>query len=106
VLVIDVPASSGYGLLYQLAAKVGTWDDARLAAVAPVRAVSGGVPRRCQLAPDGGRDPGAPGDGLRRARLPSDPDHAPALFQRTVWRSRAPATERGGYVAVRAHKLS
>lgn len=36
VVVADVPASSGYGMLYQLAAKVGTWDDARLQKIAPV----------------------------------------------------------------------
>ena len=35
VVVADVPASSGYGMLYQLAAKVGTWDDERLQKIAP-----------------------------------------------------------------------
>lgn len=35
VVVADVPASSGYGMLYQLAAKVGTWNDARLQKIAP-----------------------------------------------------------------------
>jgi ubiquinone/menaquinone biosynthesis C-methylase UbiE len=35
LVVCDVPAESGYGLLYQLAAEKGTWDDPQLAAVAP-----------------------------------------------------------------------
>lgn len=35
VIVADVPASSGYGMLYNLAAKVGTWDDPHLKKVAP-----------------------------------------------------------------------
>lgn len=37
VVVLDVPAESGYGLLYRLAAVVGTWEDAFLAKVAPRR---------------------------------------------------------------------
>lgn len=36
VVVADVPASSGFGMLYQLAAKVGTWEDARMRKIAPV----------------------------------------------------------------------
>ena len=35
VVVADVPAESSYGLLYRLAAHVGTWDDASLRAIAP-----------------------------------------------------------------------
>jgi len=36
IVVADVPAESSYGLLYCLAASVGTWDDAYLRSVAPV----------------------------------------------------------------------
>jgi ubiquinone/menaquinone biosynthesis C-methylase UbiE len=35
IVVADVPAESSYGLLYRLAAKMGTWDDASLRAIAP-----------------------------------------------------------------------
>lgn len=35
VVVLDVPAESGYGLLYMLAAAKGTWNDGILRAVAP-----------------------------------------------------------------------
>ena len=35
VVVLDVPAESSYGLLYRLAAMVGTWSDTHLARVAP-----------------------------------------------------------------------
>jgi SAM-dependent methyltransferase len=35
VVVADVPASSGFGVLYRLAALVGSWSDPRLASVAP-----------------------------------------------------------------------
>ena len=37
LVVADVPASSGYGMLYQLAAAVGTWADPRLAKIAPAK---------------------------------------------------------------------
>jgi ubiquinone/menaquinone biosynthesis C-methylase UbiE len=35
VVIGDVPASSSYGMLYQLAGLVGTWDDPRLRKIAP-----------------------------------------------------------------------
>ncbi len=35
LILADVPASSSYGQLYQLAAVVGTWDDPRLHKIAP-----------------------------------------------------------------------
>lgn len=35
IVVVDVPAESSYGLLYRLAALVGTWDDPFLQSVAP-----------------------------------------------------------------------
>ena len=35
IVVADVPAESSYGLLYRLAAVVGTWDDPYLQSVAP-----------------------------------------------------------------------
>jgi SAM-dependent methyltransferase len=35
VVLVDVPAESSYGLLYRLAAEIGTWDDPLLAKVAP-----------------------------------------------------------------------
>lgn len=35
IVVADVPAESSYGLLYRLAAHVGSWDDPALRAVAP-----------------------------------------------------------------------
>ncbi len=36
VVVLDVPAESSYGLLYQFAARVGTWEEASLRKVAPL----------------------------------------------------------------------
>jgi ubiquinone/menaquinone biosynthesis C-methylase UbiE len=35
IVVADVPAESSYGLLYRLAASVGTWEDSYLTSVAP-----------------------------------------------------------------------
>lgn len=35
VVVCDVPAESAYGLLYRLAAEIGTWDDESLRVLAP-----------------------------------------------------------------------
>lgn len=35
IVVLDVPAESSYGLLYRLAAIVGTWDDTALSRLAP-----------------------------------------------------------------------
>lgn len=35
IVVVDVPAESSYGLLYRLAALVGTWEDESLARIAP-----------------------------------------------------------------------
>lgn len=35
IVVLDVPAESSYGLLYRLAALVGTWDDPALQKLAP-----------------------------------------------------------------------
>lgn len=35
IVVLDVPAESSYGLLYRLAASIGTWDDPYLQKVAP-----------------------------------------------------------------------
>jgi len=35
LVIADVPATSGYGLLYKLAGVVGTWDDPHLRKVAP-----------------------------------------------------------------------
>ncbi|MGH7564895.1 MAG: class I SAM-dependent DNA methyltransferase [Gemmatimonadota bacterium] len=35
IVVVDVPAESSYGLLYRLAALVGTWEDDSLARIAP-----------------------------------------------------------------------
>jgi ubiquinone/menaquinone biosynthesis C-methylase UbiE len=36
LVVLDVPAESGYGLLYRLATEIGRWDDPRLLGSAPV----------------------------------------------------------------------
>jgi ubiquinone/menaquinone biosynthesis C-methylase UbiE len=35
LVVCDVPASSSYGMLYQLAAEIGSWEDPRLKKIAP-----------------------------------------------------------------------
>lgn len=35
IVVADVPAESSFGLLYQLSAQIGSWDDPRIQAVAP-----------------------------------------------------------------------
>jgi len=35
IVIGDVPASSSYGMLYQMAGLIGTWDDPRLRKIAP-----------------------------------------------------------------------
>jgi ubiquinone/menaquinone biosynthesis C-methylase UbiE len=35
IVVADVPAESSFGLIYQLATQIGTWDDPRLQPIAP-----------------------------------------------------------------------
>lgn len=35
IVVVDVPAESSYGLLYRLAALIGSWEDGSLARIAP-----------------------------------------------------------------------
>lgn len=105
VLVIDVPASSGYGLLYQLAAKVGTWDDARLAAVAP------SVPYPVEFLGAANWRPTADVILALQATGFGEPDFHQTLtthprFSNDRVEEPSPGYECGGYVAVRAHKLS
>ncbi|MFB3908630.1 MAG: methyltransferase domain-containing protein [Candidatus Eisenbacteria bacterium] len=37
IVVADVPASGSYGMLYQLAARIGSWDDPQLKKIAPAK---------------------------------------------------------------------
>ncbi len=103
VVVADVPASSGYGMLYQLAAKVGTWDDERLAKIAPahpypVEFVGSANWRTTEEVVAAMRDAGF-GDPEYQQTLTTHPRFSDDQVEEPI-----PGFERGGYVAVRARK--
>ncbi len=103
VVIGDVPASSSYGLLYRMAAIVGTWDDPFLRRVAPddpypvefLRAANWRTTR--ELA-----------DALTAAGF-GELEYAQTLttharFSNARVEEPVDGFERGGYVAVRARK--
>jgi SAM-dependent methyltransferase len=103
LLVADVPASSGYGLLYQLAAAVGTWEHARLRKVAPrdpypVEFVVGAHWRTTEEIVE-----------LMKAVGFRDFEHAQTLTTHAKYSNDAvedpsPGYDRGGYVLTRGRK--
>lgn len=104
VVVADVPASSGYGLLYQLAAKVGTWSDARLQKVAPatpypVEFLGAAHWRTTEEVLAALRETGF-GEFTFEQTLTTHP-----RFSNDAVESPSAGFERGGYVAIRARKL-
>ena len=103
VIVADVPASSGYGMLYQLAAKVGTWDDPRMRKIAPakpypVEFVGEAQWRTTEEVTDALLATGF-GDFEYQQTLTTHP-----RFSNDAIEEPSPGHERGGYVAVRAWK--
>lgn len=103
VLVLDVPAESGFGLLYQLAAEKGSWDDPALQGLAPAR------PYPVELAAAARwRTTAEKAELLRRVgfealefaqTLTTHPRHANDAVEEPV-----PGFERGGYVAIRGRR--
>lgn len=104
VVIGDVPASSGYGMLYQLAAEIGDWDDPRLKKIAPahpypiefVRAANWRTTEEVVAALEaaGFADPSFQQTLTTHPRFSNDAVEDPS-----------PGYERGGYVAVRAAKV-
>jgi len=103
LVVCDVPASSSYGMLYQLAAEIGTWDDPRLARIAPAHPYPlEFVTEACWRAtPEIVAELEAAGfvDLEFRQTLTTH-----ARYSDDAIEAPSPGFERGGYVAVRAHK--
>jgi hypothetical protein len=103
LVVADVPASGGYGLLYKLAGVVGTWDDAHLKKVAPpdpypVEFVGAANWRTTDEI----------GDALRSLGF-TELEFAQTLtthpkFSNDAIEEQSPGYDRGGYVAIRATK--
>jgi ubiquinone/menaquinone biosynthesis C-methylase UbiE len=103
VVVGDVPASSSYGMLYQLAALIGTWDDARLGKIAPrdpypVEFVQGANWRTTEEI-----------SAILRAAGFRDLEYAQTLttharFSNDAVEEPVEGYDRGGYVAIRARK--
>ena len=103
VVVADVPASSGYGMLYQLASEVGTWDEARLQKIAPATPYPVEFVKSAQW-----RTTEEVTAALREVGF-DDLDYQQTLtthprFSNDAVEEPSPGFERGGYVAVRARK--
>ena len=82
IILIDVPKESSYGLLYNLAKAVGTWDHPLLAGVLPAQPLPDRVRRRGCLAHDGREGCAAPRGGFHRPGVRADADLAPADVER------------------------
>jgi ubiquinone/menaquinone biosynthesis C-methylase UbiE len=103
VVIGDVPASSSYGMLYQLAGLIGTWDDPRLRKVAPrdpypVEFVREATWRTTEEI-----------SAILRAAGFGDLDYAQTLttharFSNDAVEEPVAGYDRGGYVAIRARK--
>ncbi len=103
LVVADVPATSGYGLLYQLAAALGSWDDPRLAQVAPahpypIEFVGAAAWRTTAESADLVR-----GAGFAELRFAQTLTVHPR-FSNDAIEQPSEGHERGGYVAICAHK--
>lgn len=103
VVIGDVPASSGYGLLYKLAGLVGTWDDPHLNQVAPA------LPYPVEFVQEANwRNTGEIVTELRALGF-VDLEFAQTLtthpkFSNDAVEEPSAGHDRGGYVAIRARK--
>jgi hypothetical protein len=103
VLMNGTPASSSYGMLYQLAGLIGTWDDPRLRKIAPrdpypVEFVREATWRTTEEI-----------SAILRAAGFGDLDYAQTLttharFSNDAVEEPVAGYDRGGYVAIRARK--
>lgn len=103
LVVLDVPASSGYGMLYQLAAKVGTWEDPQVAKIAPAHPyplafVAAAHWRTTEELAKELRTAGFEGLEYRQTLTTH------ARFSDQAVEQPCPGFDRGGYVAITAHK--
>lgn len=105
VVVADVPAESGYGLLYQLAATKTTWKDTALLGVAPSH------PCPIELAAAANWRPTAEKVNLLRENGFVDFEYAQTLTRHPRFSDYEPEEpiegyDRGNYVTIRARKLA
>lgn len=103
VVVADVPASSGYGMLYQLAAEIGSWDDLRLRRIAPaapypVEFVAAARWRTTEEVSAALHEAGF-GDLEYRQTLTTHP-----RFSNDAVETPCAGCDKGGYVAIHAHR--
>lgn len=99
----DVPAGSGYGLLYQLAAQLGGWDAPGLMRLAPadpypVELVQGAGWRTTEEVAAALR-----AEGFERLAL-AQTLTTHARFSNDAVEQPVEGADRGGYVAIRAHR--
>jgi ubiquinone/menaquinone biosynthesis C-methylase UbiE len=103
IVVADVPAESSYGLLYRLAAHIGTWENASLRAIAPAE------PYPVEFAAAANwRTTQEKLDLLEEVGF-ADPDSTQTLTRHPKFSDDAvempsPGHDRGDYVAIRARK--
>jgi ubiquinone/menaquinone biosynthesis C-methylase UbiE len=103
IVVADVPAESSYGLLYRLAARIGSWDDDLLQRVAPphpypIEFAAAANWRTTEEKADLLRDVGFVELAFAQTLL-THPKHSDVAPQDPV-----EGCDRGDYVAIRAHK--
>ena len=102
-IVADVPASSSYGMLYRMAAMVGTWDDPLLRRVAPEHPYPIEFVKSARW-----RTTGEVAAALEAAGF-AGLEYAQTLtthakFSNDAVEQPSAGFERGGYVAIRARK--
>ncbi len=103
VVVADVPAESSYGLLYQLAAQLGSWNHPRLRGLAPEH------PYPVELAAGANWRTTAEKEALLRAAGFADLEFAQTLtrhprFSNDAVEEPVAGCDRGDYVAIRARR--
>ena len=103
VVVADVPAESSYGLVYRLAAEIGTWENEHLKKVAPPHPypVEFAAAARWRTTPEKVellRSTGFEGFEFFQT-LTRHPKYSDELVEQPV-----PGYDRGDYVAIRARK--
>lgn len=103
IILIDVPKESTYGVLYNLAKALGTWDHPLLAGTYPGESLSDRIRPGRQLAHDGREDRAARKSRIPGSPLRPDPHHAPALLE-PAGRAAVGRVRKGDYVAVTACK--
>lgn len=105
VVVADVPAESGYGLLFQLAASKTTWEDPALLGLAPAH------PYPIELAAAANWRTTAEKVDLLRENGFADFEYAQTLTRHPRFSDYEPEEpiegyDRGGYITIRARKLA